>query len=56
MNGIGERKKQIPIFQTEQLYDIRNLLDSLGFEQPLADIQLVDNSFIQCANFNDSFD
>lgn len=40
----------------EVLYDIRNLLDSLGIEQPLVDIQLVYNPFIQCANGNDSFD
>lgn len=32
------------------LYDIRHLLDGLGIAQPLTDVQLVDDPFIQCAN------
>lgn len=34
----------------EVLYDIRKLLDSLNIEQPPADVELVDDPSIQCAN------
>lgn len=40
----------------EVLLDIRYLLDSLGIEQPLADVELVDNPSFQCAKYIDSFD
>lgn len=38
----------------EALHDIRYLLDGLGIEQPLVDIELVDDPSIQCANYMDS--
>lgn len=38
----------------EALRDIRHLLDSLGIEQPLADVELVDDPSIQCAKNIDS--
>lgn len=40
----------------EALHDIRHLLDSLGIEQPLVDVELVDDPSIQCANCIDSSD
>lgn len=39
----------------EVLQDIRYLLDSLGIEQPVVDVELVDDPSIQCANCMDSF-
>ena len=35
----------------EVLHDIRNLLDSLGIEQPMTDIELVDDPSIQCVKY-----
>ena len=35
----------------EALHDIRCLLDGLGIEQPLVDVQLVDDPSIQCADY-----
>ncbi len=40
----------------EVLRDIRHFLDSLGVEQPLVDVKLVDDPSIQCANCTDYFD
>lgn len=40
----------------EALHDIRYLLYGLGIEQPLVDIELVDDPSIQCANCIDSSD
>lgn len=36
----------------EVLCDIRHMLDSLGIEQPLADVELVDDPSIHCVNCN----
>lgn len=38
----------------EALHDIRHLLDSLGIDQPLAEVELVDDPSIQCVNHMDS--
>ena len=38
----------------EALHDIRQLLDSLGIEQPMVDVELVDDPLIQCVNYCDS--
>lgn len=35
----------------EALHDIRQLLDSLGIEQPMTDIELVDDPSIHCAKY-----
>lgn len=40
----------------EALRDIQHFLDSLGVEQPLVDVKLVDDPSIQCANCTDYFD
>ena len=37
----------------EVLHDIQDLLYSLGIEQPLVNIELVDDPSIQCANYSD---
>ena len=38
----------------EALHDIRYLLDSLGIEQPMVDVELVDDPSIHCVNYIDS--
>lgn len=38
----------------EALHDIRNLLDRSGIEQPLTEVELVDDPSIQCADCVDS--
>ena len=55
-NGFLLHKKYSISSQTakEALHDIRKLLDSLGIEQPMADVELVDDPLIQCANYIDS--
>ncbi len=40
----------------EALHDIRYLLYGLGIEQPIVDVELVDDASIQCANCIDSSD
>ena len=40
----------------EALNDIRHLLDSLGIEQPIVDIELVDDPSIHCVRYIDTLD
>ena len=40
----------------EALHDIRQLLDGLGIEQPMTDIELVDDPSIQCVKYIDSLE
>ena len=57
-NRFPSHKKYAISAQTakEVLHDIRHLLDYLGIEQPMVEVELVDDPSIHCVNYVDSLD
>ena len=54
-NGLPSHKRYSFSAQTakEVLHDIQHLLDSLGIEQPMVDVELVDDPSIHCVKYID---
>lgn len=53
---ISYKKYSISAYTAKEvLCDIRHMLDILGIEQPLADVELVDDPSVHCARCKDSF-